>query len=330
MFSSSTQGKQWIFKDEHEISRLRQEANERFIERHLDEGRSRDSKYDHFISPEEERIIYKHYEFALRDFCKKFQPPVPRSVTGTSFHYFKRFYLNNSVMDYHPKHMLVTCVYLACKVEEFNVSIAQFVSNVRGDREKATDIILNNELLLMQQLKYHLTIHNPYRPLEGLLIDIKTRCPQFPDPEKLRALMDDFLERSLFTDAMLLMAPSQIALTAVLYAANKAQVNYDTYLADVLFPGSPREKLHHVKDAVKKLFLMVKSIQVPPKDRVRATEQKLEKCRNQENNPDSQIYKRKMQEMLDEDQLLSTSKYAKLSEEQRRMDEEALPETGSP
>lgn len=66
-------------------------------------------------------------------------------------------------------------MYLACKVEEFNVSIAQFVSNVRGDREKATDIILNNELLLMQQLKYHLTIHNPYRPLEGLLIDIKVR-----------------------------------------------------------------------------------------------------------------------------------------------------------
>ncbi|KAG0424751.1 hypothetical protein HPB47_028044 [Ixodes persulcatus] len=211
MFSSSTQSKRWIFLDEQQISRRRQEANERFIERHLDECRSR----------------------------------------GTSFHYFKRFYLNNSVMDYHPKHMLVTCVYLACKVEEFNVSIAQFVNNVRGDREKATDIILNNELLLMQQLEYHLTIHNPYRPLEGLLIDIKTRCPQFPDPEKLRSLMDDFLERTLFTDAVLLMAPSQIALTAVLYAANKAQANSDVYVTDILFAGCSHDKLHHIKDAVK-------------------------------------------------------------------------------
>lgn len=67
----------------------------------------------------------------------------------------------------------VTCVYLASKVEEFNVSISQFVANVKGDREKATDIILNNELLLMQRLHYHLTVHNPYRPVEGLLIDIK-------------------------------------------------------------------------------------------------------------------------------------------------------------
>lgn len=67
----------------------------------------------------------------------------------------------------------VTCIYLACKVEEFNVSIQQFVSNIKGDREKATDIILNNELLLMEQLNFHLSIHNPYRPVEGLLIDIK-------------------------------------------------------------------------------------------------------------------------------------------------------------
>ena len=64
-------------------------------------------------------------------------------------------------------------MYLACKVEEFNISIQQFVANIRGDREKASDIILNDELLLMQQLNFHLTIHNPYRPVTGLLIDIK-------------------------------------------------------------------------------------------------------------------------------------------------------------
>ena len=76
-------------------------------------------------------------------------------------------------MDYHPKHLVVTCVYLASKVEEFNVNMEQLVNNVKGDRSKARDIVLNNELLLMQQLKYHLTIHNPFRPIEGFLIDIK-------------------------------------------------------------------------------------------------------------------------------------------------------------
>uniref|UniRef100_T1GIZ6 Uncharacterized protein n=1 Tax=Megaselia scalaris TaxID=36166 RepID=T1GIZ6_MEGSC len=66
-----------------------------------------------------------------------------------------------------------TCVYLACKVEEFNISIKQFSENIKGDREKAEDIILSNELLLMQHLNYYLTVHNPFRPVEGLLIDIK-------------------------------------------------------------------------------------------------------------------------------------------------------------
>lgn len=76
-------------------------------------------------------------------------------------------------MDYHPKEVLATCVYLAAKVEEFNVSIVQFVGNIRGDRNKAMDIILSNELLLMKELNYYLTVHNPFRPVEGFLIDIK-------------------------------------------------------------------------------------------------------------------------------------------------------------
>jgi len=41
------------------------------------------------------------------------------------------------------------------------------------DAEVAIDIVLSQELLLMQMLYYHLTVHNPYRPVEGLLIDIK-------------------------------------------------------------------------------------------------------------------------------------------------------------
>ena len=28
----------------------------------------------------------------------------------------------------------------------------------------------------MQQLQFHLTIHNPFRAVEGLIIDIKARC----------------------------------------------------------------------------------------------------------------------------------------------------------
>lgn len=70
----------------------------------------------------------------------------------------------------------LTCAFLACKVDEFNVSSAQFVGNLRESplgQEKALEQILEYELLLIQQLNFHLIVHNPYRPFEGFLIDLK-------------------------------------------------------------------------------------------------------------------------------------------------------------
>lgn len=235
MFSTSSQRKFWTFSDETELARLREKHNLEYIGRHghgaqVDEFQG----YNYFLSPEEERQLLRQYELHLRDLCKRFSPPMPKVVVGTAFHYFKRFYLYNSCMDYHPKEILATCVYLACKVEEFNVSISQFVANLRGDRDKASEIILNNELLLMQQLNYHLTVHNPFRPVEGFLIDIKTRC-SLANPERLRSGIDEFLDKVFLTDACLLYAPSQIALAAVLHAASKEQENLDSYVTDMLF-----------------------------------------------------------------------------------------------
>lgn len=153
-----------------------------------------------------------------------------------------------SLFNY-PSLRSATCVYLSCKTEEFNVSIGQFVANIRGDRSKAMDIILSNELLLMQQLNYYLTVHNPYRPIEGFLIDIKTRSAM-QQPERLRPAIDDFVERTLLTDACLLFAPSQLALAAVLHAASKEQENLDEYVTGPLFGGA-RDKLSLLIEAVR-------------------------------------------------------------------------------
>lgn len=301
MFPTSTQCKHWMFSSEDELNKLREKANVKHVQiygKNIAVGpvffwilvvsitKFQDNlKYEFFLTPEEERLMLRRYELHLRDFCKRFQPPMPRAVVGTAFHYFKRFYINNSVMNYHPKEIMfvpvcyavierfivvicrVTCVYLACKVEEFNVSIIQFVANIKGDREKASDIILNNELLLMEQLNFHLTIHNPFRPVEGLLIDIKVNiadCPivwwftqQFQtrtnlsDPERLRQGTDSFLEKAFLTDVILLYSPSQIALAAVLYSASKLQENLDSYVTDTLFGTDGQGKLNELIEAVR-------------------------------------------------------------------------------
>jgi len=105
---------------------------------------------------------------------------------------------------------------------------------VKGDRAKAMDIILSNELLLMQQLNYYLTIHNPFRSVEGLLIDIKTRA-EFENPERLRPHIESFLDLTFLTDVCLLYSPSQIALAAILHAAYKEHDYLDEYVTEQLF-----------------------------------------------------------------------------------------------
>uniref|UniRef100_A0A1B0G766 Cyclin-H n=2 Tax=Glossina morsitans morsitans TaxID=37546 RepID=A0A1B0G766_GLOMM len=300
MFPLSSQKKYWTFNNEQHLNELRKKQNEKFQETH-GEAEAEDNKLDYFLDSSEERLLLKQYEIYLNDFCRRFEPIMPKCVVGTSFHYFKRFYLHNSPMDFHPKEILATCVYLACKVEEFNVSIGQFVNNIKGDRNKAMDIILSSEMLLMQHLNYYLTVHNPYRPIEGFLIDIKTRS-SLTNAERLRQHIDDFIEKSFFTDACLLYAPSQIALAAVLHAASREQENLDSYVTDILFNGA-REKLPLLVEAIRKIRLMVKQYEIPARDKVKTIEKKLEKCRNQENNPDSEIYKERMRKMFCDDDL---------------------------
>ena len=89
------------------------------------------------------------------------------------------------------------------------------MANINGNKERATEIILNHELLLMEQLSFHITVHNPWRPVEGLMIDIKTRLlPVLPvriDLDKFRPEIERFLDEAVaYTSATLIYAPSQV------------------------------------------------------------------------------------------------------------------------
>jgi len=220
-------------------------------------------------------------------------------------------------MDYHPKEILVTAAYLATKSEEFNVTMDQFVANINGNKEKAQEIVLNHELLLMEQLNFHITVHNPWRPVEGLLIDIKTRLlPRLPvqmNVETFRPEIERFLDEAVaFTSSTLVYAPSQIALAAVIHSASKNGHNLDTYVTEVLFGSAPdsdeaelakrNEKIGNIIEAVRNIRVMVKNIDRNTQNDIKKLFQTLEGCRNQDNNPDSQAYKRKIQELLEDDE----------------------------
>ncbi|XP_014748175.1 PREDICTED: cyclin-H isoform X2 [Sturnus vulgaris] len=280
MFHSSTQRRHWTFRGEEELARRRAEGNRWARARAAASGKVPQGDLV-LLEPHEELALCKYYEKRLLDFCAAFKPAMPRSVVGTACMYFKRFYLNNSVMEYHPRIIMLTCAFLACKVDEFNVSSAQFVGNLRESplgQEKALEQILEYELLLIQQLNFHLIIHNPYRPFEGFLIDIKTRYPVLENPEVLRKTADDFLNRVALTDAYLLFTPSQIALTAILSSGSRAGINMESYLSESLMLKENRLTLSRLLDDMKCMKNLIRKYELPRPEEVIALKQKLEKC----------------------------------------------------
>ncbi|XP_066844896.1 cyclin-H [Anser cygnoides] len=295
MFYSSTQRRHWTFGSEEELARSRAEANRKFRSRVAANGKVPPSE-PCLLEPHEELAICKYYEKRLLDFCAVFKPAMPRSVVGTACVYFKRFYLNNSVMEYHPRVIMLTCAFLACKVDEFNVSSAQFVGNLRESplgQGKALEQILEYELLLIQQLNFHLIVHNPYRPFEGFLIDLKTRYPMLENPEVLRKTADDFLNRVALTDAYLLFTPSQIALTAILSSASRAGINMESYLSESLMLKENRKLFAKLLGSMKCMKNFIKKYELPRPEEVAALKQKLEKCHSPEFSLNTNLKKRK-------------------------------------
>ncbi|XP_069736112.1 cyclin-H isoform X1 [Phaenicophaeus curvirostris] len=314
MFHSSTQKRFWTFRSEEQLSRWRAEANRKF------RGKVQQTDLA-LLEPHEELAICKYYEKRLVDFCTVFKPTMPRSVVGTACMYFKRFYLNNSVMEYHPRIIMLTCAFLACKVDEFNVSSAQFVGNLRESpfgQEKVLEQILEYELLLIQQLNFHLIVHNPYRPFEGFLIDLKTRYPVLENPEGLRKTADDFLNRVSLTDAYLLFTPSQIALAAILSSGSRAGINMESYLSESLMLKEDRTTLAKLLDDMKCMKNLIKKYELPRSEEVAALKQKLEKCHSAELSLNTHPKKRKGYE--DDEYVAKKSKV----DEEERTDEDLL------
>lgn len=107
MFHTSTQKQHWLFKDVREIDDLRQSANTAYHEKYMPKAIERGCT---LLTAEEEYQVVQYYLKELQGFCKIFNPPtwapLPRSALATATAYYKRFYLNCSVMEYHPKDML--------------------------------------------------------------------------------------------------------------------------------------------------------------------------------------------------------------------------------
>lgn len=77
-------------------------------------------------------------------------------------------------MTYHPKSIILCCLFLACKSDHFFLSLRRFIDGVDPDGEGGVteEDVKAPEFLLLQGLRFTLEVRHPFRGLQGGVADM--------------------------------------------------------------------------------------------------------------------------------------------------------------
>ncbi|CDR98850.1 hypothetical protein [Sporisorium scitamineum] len=175
-----------------------------------------------FLSVDDELALVAYYLVKAGQIVNALKLPELVEATATSF--VKRFYLRNSCMNLHPKNIVITCIFLASKAENYPLNLSDFAQKLAG--KQATDakvvdeyrrIVFDLEFLVSQSLLFEYTVTGAHRALYGLLLDVQSLkdAVSREDLHKLAAESHSKLANSRLTDAEFIYTPSQIALACL-------------------------------------------------------------------------------------------------------------------
>ncbi|KAK9475002.1 cyclin-like protein [Dipodascopsis tothii] len=271
LYRQSSQFRLWSFT-RPELDEARRKVNARAVERLRRNSGDAGASIE-FLTPEEELELVLFYCGKAQDVAGIYK--LSSQIKATAISYLKKFYLRNSTMDYHPKNVMYTCLFLATKSENYFISIDNFSAMLP---KVTSQDILELEFTVAQALSFTLSVHHPYQPLHGFFLDMQATLPGSVDTvgpahDAARKLVSS----SLFSDAALLFTPPQIALCAM------DMVNSDIlreYL-EKKFVGkneAMHKELLRIIDEIKPY--MDNAVRKQSKDRVTAIDKKLYFCRN--------------------------------------------------
>ena len=84
---------------------------------------------------------------------------LPSKVKGCALLLLKRYMLCRGPLELDLKALMLTCLYLACKVEETYHS----AETLGGAAQLSEKVLLSTELPLLQGLRFELVAFSPYR-----------------------------------------------------------------------------------------------------------------------------------------------------------------------
>lgn len=143
-----------------------------------------------FLTADEELLLVRHYLAKVVQLCSHFR--FPEEVEATATTYIKRFYLANTVMDWHPKNVMcglsngfsvlftwltpvflanrLTALFLATKTTNNPISLDSYAAHI--PRTEPTDV-LELEFLVAQSLGFDFAVWHPHRALWGAWLDFQ-------------------------------------------------------------------------------------------------------------------------------------------------------------
>ncbi|KAL5712872.1 Cyclin-H1-1 [Ranunculus cassubicifolius] len=297
-FQTSTHRSKWIFTPEQLIEKYHV-SNQRALktlmqygstnmqvhvdgslsypEPQVDANKGEKRSHPKPLKIEDEKFMRVFYEQKIQEVCGAFQ--FPHKVQGTAIMYFKRFYLQWSVMEHHPKNIMLTCIYASCKIEENHVSAEELGKGIKQDHQ----LILNNEMLVLQSLGFDLIVYAPYRSIEGFIDDIEDFCHAKNDHlQMLKDLQETAkleVDRIILTDAPLLFPPGQLALAALRRSNEVHRVlDFERYLGSII---SRQQSMHTSSELIESLNLidsLLMNLHMPSSDDMKPIDRKLKYC----------------------------------------------------
>ncbi|XP_072966402.1 cyclin-H1-1 [Typha angustifolia] len=298
-FQTSTHRERWIFTPQ-ELLAKHEAANQRAVKMLEQYGVTRlevdvdgsltypeplfdqkDNAERHSIAKplncEEEQLMRVFYEQKIQEVCSAFK--FPHKIQATAMIYFKRFYLQWSVMEHHPKHIMLTCIYASCKVEENHVSAEELGKGIQQDHQ----MILNNEMIVLQSLDFDLIIYAPYRSVEGFLEDIEESFQTMNDAQEkfkdMRETAISEVDKILLTDAPLLYPPGQLALAALRRSNEVHRVlDFERYLDGIFSRQRSDHSISQLSESMRTIDFLVGNLKIPTTKDMRHIDRKLKNC----------------------------------------------------
>ncbi|CAL4927210.1 unnamed protein product [Urochloa decumbens] len=229
------------------------------------------------MSYEEEQLIRVFYEQKIQEVCTAFK--FPHKIQATAIIYFKRFYLQWSVMEHQPKNIMLTCVYASCKVEENHVSAEELGKGIQQDHE----IILNNEMVLLKSLDFDLIVYAPYRSIEGFIDDLEGFCRAgngaFQRLKELHQMAISHADKMMLTDAPLLYTPGQLALAALHKCNDILKVfDFERYLETIFSRQHSNCTIEQFVQSINAINYLVDQLKMPSVKDMRHLDRKLRHC----------------------------------------------------